>query len=96
VIDHDVHQAQVAAAEAEVKAKEVQLAEAQRESKRIVGLLNGGSATEQARDQAVTASELAAAGLSLAKANLELAKINLRESTVVSPIDGVVTRPAHR
>jgi len=91
VIDHDMHLAQVAAAEAEVKAKQVQLAEAQRESQRIVGLFQAGSATEQARDQAATASELAAAGLNLAMANLELAKINLRESTIVSPLDGVVT-----
>ncbi len=91
VIDHDMHQAQVAVAEAEVRARQVQLAEAQRESKRIVGLFEAGSATEQARDQAVTASELAAAGLNLAMANLELAKINLRESTIVCPIDGFVT-----
>jgi membrane fusion protein (multidrug efflux system) len=91
VIDHDMHLAHVAAVEAEVKAKQVQLAEAQRESKRIIGLFEAGSATEQARDQAVTASELAAAGLNLAQANLQLAQINLRESTIVSPIDGVVT-----
>jgi RND family efflux transporter MFP subunit len=91
VIDHDMHLAQVAAAEAEVKAKQVQLAQAQRESNRIVGLFESGSATEQARDQAVTAAELAATGLSLARANLDLAQIGLRESTIVSPIDGVVT-----
>jgi membrane fusion protein (multidrug efflux system) len=91
VIDHDMHQAQVAAAEAEVKARQVQLEEAQRESKRIIGLFQAGSATEQARDHVVTACELAAAGLNLAKANLDLAQINLRESTILSPIDGVVT-----
>jgi len=91
VIDHDMHQAQVAAAEAEVKARQVQLEQAQRESKRIIALLEGGSATEQARDQAATAFELAATGLNLAKANLDLAQISLRESTIVSPIDGVVT-----
>jgi RND family efflux transporter MFP subunit len=91
VIDHDMHLVHVAAAEAEVKAKQVQLAEAQRESKRIVGLFEAGSATEQARDQVLTASELAVAGLSLVQANLELARINLRESTITSPIDGVVT-----
>jgi RND family efflux transporter MFP subunit len=39
----------------------------------------------------VTAAELAAARLNLAKSNLELAEINLRESTIISPIDGVVT-----
>jgi RND family efflux transporter MFP subunit len=38
-----------------------------------------------------TAAELAAASLDMAKANLELAKLNLRESTIVSPINGIVT-----
>ncbi len=78
VIDHDVHQAQVTAAEAEVKTREARLAEAQREKKRIVALFEKGSITEQARDQAVTAEEVAAAGLNLAQANL-------------SPLDGIVT-----
>ncbi len=91
VIDHATHQAQLAAAEADFKAMEVQLAEAQRERKRVVGLFEQGSVPEQQRDKAVTAAELAAARLNLAKANLELAQINLRESTIVSPIDGVVT-----
>ncbi|MBN1507758.1 MAG: efflux RND transporter periplasmic adaptor subunit [Sedimentisphaerales bacterium] len=91
VIDHDMHLAQVAAAEAEVKARQVQLAEARRESQRIIGLFESGSVTEQARDQAITASELAAAGLSLARANLELAQVSLRESTIISPLNGVVT-----
>ncbi len=91
VIDHDMHLAQVAAAEAEVKVQGVRLDDAQREKKRLVGLFEKGSAPEQAKDQAVTAAELAAAALNLAKANLELARINLRESTIVSAIDGVVT-----
>ena len=91
VIDHDVYLAQVAAAKANVKASEVELADAEREKKRIVALYEGGSATEQNKDKAVTAAELAAASLSLARSNLELAEINLRESTIISPIDGIVT-----
>jgi len=91
IIDHDVYLAQLVAAQASVRAKEVELADAEREKKRIVALYEGGSATEQSRDKAVTAAELAAASLSLAKANLELAQINLRESMIVSPIDGIVT-----
>jgi membrane fusion protein (multidrug efflux system) len=91
VIDHDMHQAQVAIAEAEVQARQVQLAEAQRERLRVVGLFEKGSVPEQQKDKAVTAAELAAAGLNLAQANLELARVNLRESTIVSPIDGVIT-----
>jgi len=91
IIDHDVYLAQVAAAKASVKAKEIELADAEREKKRIVALYEGGSATEQSKDKAITAAELAAASLSLTRANLELAQINLRESMIVSPIDGIVT-----
>jgi len=91
VIDHDVYLAQVAAAKAGVKTGEVELADAEREKKRIVALYEGGSATEQSRDKAVTATELAKARLTLAESNLELAQINLRESTIISPIDGIVT-----
>jgi membrane fusion protein (multidrug efflux system) len=91
VIDHDVYLAQLSAAQAGFKAREVELKDAEREKKRIIGLYEGGSTTEQARDKAVTVAELAAASLSLAKANLELAQLNLRESTIVSPIDGIVT-----
>jgi len=91
VIDHDVYVAQVAAAQATVKSGEVGLADAEREKKRMVALYEGGSATEQSRDKAITAAELAAANLRMARANLELAEINLRESTITSPIDGVVT-----
>jgi len=91
VIDHDVYLAQVAAAKAGVKTSEVELADAEREKKRIVALYEGGSATEQSRDKAVTAAELAKARLTLAESNLELAQINLRESTIISPIEGIVT-----
>jgi RND family efflux transporter MFP subunit len=91
VIDHDIYLAQLAAATSSVRAKEVELADTEREKKRIIALFEGGSATEQSKDKVVTAAELSAAGLELAKANLDLAKLNLRESTIVSPIDGVVT-----
>jgi membrane fusion protein (multidrug efflux system) len=90
-IDHDVYLAEVAAAKANVQAAEVELADAEREKKRMVALYEGGSATEQNRDKAVTAAEMAAARLRSAKANLALAEINLRESAIISPIEGVVT-----
>jgi membrane fusion protein (multidrug efflux system) len=54
-------------------------------------LYEGGSATEQSRDKAVTAAQLAETSLNSAKANLELAEINLKESTIRSPFDGIVT-----
>jgi len=91
VIDHDIYQAQVEAAEADLQAKEVELADAEREKERMIRLFEGGSATQQSKDKAVTAAQLAASMLNLAKANLQLAQINLRESTIISPIDGIVT-----
>jgi len=91
VIDHDMHLAHVTAAKAEIEARQVQLAEAEREKKRVIGLFEQGSVPAQQRDQAFTNAELAAAGLNLAQANLDLAQINLRESTITSPLDGVIT-----
>jgi len=91
VIDHDIYLAQLAASRADFQAKEVELADAKREKNRIVALYEGGSATEQNRDKAITAADLATARLALARANLELAQISLRESTITSPIDGMVT-----
>lgn len=91
VIDRDIYLAKVGSANAQVMAAEVELTDAQREKKRIVALYEAGSVTEQNKDKAVTAAELAAARLNSAEAILELAEIDLRESTVRSPIDGIVT-----
>lgn len=91
LIDRDIYLAQLAAVTANVKAAEVELADAEREKKRIIALYEGGSATEQSKDKAITAAELAKARLNSAKAALELAEISLRESKIVSPIDGIVT-----
>jgi membrane fusion protein (multidrug efflux system) len=92
VIDHDMYLAQVASASAAVKAAGIELADAEREKKRIVALYEAGSVTEQSKDKAATAAELAAARLDSAKAALELAQVDLRESTITSPIDGTVTK----
>ena len=91
VIDQSVYLVQVSAARANVEAHEVELAEAEREKERMIGLYEGGSTTEQNKDKAVTAAELAKARLASAGAELELVEINLRESGIVSPIDGIVT-----
>jgi membrane fusion protein (multidrug efflux system) len=91
VIDHDVYLAQLAAAKAAVEARQVDLAEAEREKNRMLALYKSGSSTEQAKDKAITTTELAGAALAAAKANLKLAQVNLQESEVVSPIDGIVT-----
>ncbi len=92
VIDHDIYAAQVAAAAADLRAKQVELADTTREKERMASLYKQGSGTQQSRDKAVTAAELAQARVAAAKAHLELAEINLRESTIRSPINGVVTK----
>ena len=91
VIDHDQYLAQLNAAKAALKAAEVEFDEAEREQKRMIALFEGGSATGQNKDRAITVAQLFTARLASAKANLEMAQINLRESTIISPIDGVVT-----
>jgi len=91
VIDHDIYQAHLDSARAAVEAAQVEVADAERERKRILALYEGGSATEQSKDKALTAAELAAANLNSAKANMKLAEINLRESTIRSLINGIVT-----
>jgi RND family efflux transporter MFP subunit len=105
VVDHDVYAAEVArsraavdAAESTSRVYEVELADAEREMKRINALYQSGSTTEQSKDKANTAYHAAEAKLragqaqlAQARAQLELAQINLRESTIISPIDGIIT-----
>ncbi len=105
VVDHDTYAAEVAravaavaAAESTGKIHEVELADAEREMKRINALYQSGSTTEQSRDKTTTAYyaaeaklNAAQAQLAQAQAQLDLVQINLRESTIVSPIDGIIT-----
>jgi RND family efflux transporter MFP subunit len=105
MVDHDTYAAEVAraaaavaAAESTCKIYEVELTDAEREMKRINALYHSGSTTEQNRDKTTTAYYAAeaklnagSAQLAQARAQLELAQINLRESTIVSPIDGIIT-----
>jgi len=91
-IDHDTYLAQLKSAQAQLEASKAELDDAVREKNRITSLYKSGSTTEQNKDKAVTAAQLAKAKLQSAQANLELAKINLRESNITSPINGVVTK----
>ena len=106
IIDHDtyvvqVSQAQAAleVAQANMKAAEVTLEDATKERARFRNLYQEGAATQQQFDQmdaaykkALAAKELAQAQVRQAQAALQLAQINLKESTLLSPIDGVVTK----
>jgi RND family efflux transporter MFP subunit len=92
VINHDIYLAQLAECQAALEAGKVALAEAEREKNRMVKLFQGGSATEQAKDKAVTAAELAAAQLKQAQAALDMAKVNVDKATIEAPVTGVVSK----
>jgi len=92
VINHDVYSAQLAECQANLEAREVALADAEREKKRIVALYEGGSATEQNKDKAVTAAELAAASVKQAEAALATIKVTLDKANIEAPIAGVVSK----
>ena len=78
-------------AEAGLRRAEIMVKDRQREMARIENLFKGGSATEQARDQAVTAFEDARSALSLAAASTDTAKQSLEDCTVKAPYDGTIT-----
>jgi len=92
VINHDIYLAQLAECQAALEAGKVALAEAEREKKRMVALYEGGSATEQSKDKAVTAADLAAAQLKQAQAALDMAKVNVDKATIKAPVTGVVSK----
>jgi RND family efflux transporter MFP subunit len=92
VIDHDLYLAQLAECQAILEANKVALADAQREEKRILALYEGGSATEQTRDKARTASQLAAANVKQAEAALDRIKVTLDKATIEAPVAGVISK----
>ncbi len=92
VINHDIYLAQLAECQANLEAREVELAEAEREKKRMVALYEGGSTTEQNKDKAVTAAALAAASLKQAKAALTRIKVTLDKAIIEAPITGIVSK----
>jgi len=78
-------------AEAAHRRSEVMVKDRQREMARVENLFNGGSATEQARDQAITAFEDALSALSLAGASRDTARQSLEDCIVKAPYDGKIT-----
>jgi membrane fusion protein (multidrug efflux system) len=91
VIDHDIYLAQLAECQATFEASKVTLAETERERERIIRLFESGSATEQARDKAVTAAQLAAAQVKQAEAALARIKVTLDKATIEAPVTGVIS-----
>jgi RND family efflux transporter MFP subunit len=92
VINHDIYLARLAECQAALEASKVALAETEREKNRMVKLFQGGSATEQAKDKAVTAADLAAAQFKQAQAAIDMAKVNVDKATIETPVTGVVSK----
>jgi len=92
VIDHDIYLAQLAECQANLEASRVTLADAEREKKRMIALYQGGSATEQSRDKAVTAAQLAAASVKQTEAALTRINVTIDKATIESPVTGVVSK----
>jgi membrane fusion protein (multidrug efflux system) len=92
VINHDTYLARLAECQAALDASKVALADAEREKNRMVNLFEGGSATEQMKDKAVTTADLAAAQLEQTQAALEMAKVNVDKATIEATISGVIAK----
>lgn len=91
-IDLAVYETVLKKAQAAAAIAEAQLADAEREERRMLALFKEGSATEQMRDKAVSAKAIAEAGVAQARAALALAALDVEEARPRAPIDGVVTR----
>ncbi len=91
VLDSADYAASLAAASATVASAEATLKDKKREFERAATLFKEGTATEQERDQSEADYERAQAALDQAKAQETSARINLAETTLSSPMDGVVS-----
>lgn len=89
-IDPKPYQAIVDKAKAQVMTEQARLRQAEREKNRVEGLYREKAVSEQERDNAISAFELAQAGLAGAKAALNEAQLNLDYTEVRAPISGLV------
>lgn len=91
LIDPATYQAALAQAQAQLQQSQAQLTQAQREEKRNVTLFEQSAATQKARDDAISARELAEAAVAAAKAQLQTAQLNLDYTKVTAPIGGITS-----
>jgi RND family efflux transporter MFP subunit len=78
-------------ADASLKRAEIMVKDRKREMTRIENLFQGGSATEQMRDQAITSYEDATSALNQVVATRDTAEQSLKDCTVKAPYAGVIT-----
>lgn len=91
-IDPRPYAAQLAKAQAQLQQADAQLAQATRDAERYVQLAQTGAGTTKARDDALSAKELAAAAVAVAKADVESAELNLGYTKVTAPIGGITSQ----
>jgi len=92
VIEHASLQAAAQAAEAQLELAKVTELNAAQEKTRWENLYKDGSATEQQRDNALTAWKRSSAQVKLAEAQLAQATASLNDATIEAPISGIVSR----
>lgn len=94
-IDPKPYQATVNRAKAQVLMEQAKLRQAEREKNRVEGLYREKAVSEQERDQAISAYELAQAGLVGAQAALQEAQLNLDYTQVTAPTQGLTGQRMH-
>lgn len=88
VIEKDLYNAKVDAAQAQLDQDVASLKDANREYERIKGLFEKNAASKKDFDKAETTRDTAAAKELAAKANLQLAKLSLSYTEIKAPFDG--------
>jgi len=92
IIDPKPYEAQAASAEADLARAEAQLSQALREAARLKPLAEKKAIGQKEYDDAVSNSELAAAGVKSSNAKLREARLNLGYTRVAAPISGFTSR----
>lgn len=90
-IDPASYQAELARAKAQLQEARAQISRTQRDAERATTLLQRQFGTEKARDDAVSAYELAQASVAGAEAQVKTAEINLGYTTITAPLGGVIS-----
>lgn len=90
-IDPAPFEAELARAKAQLMEAQAQLSRTQRDAERATTLFQRQYGTEKARDDAVSALELAKASVAGAEAQVRTAEINLGYTTITGPITGVTS-----
>lgn len=90
-IDPAPYEAALARANAQLQEAQAQISRTQRDAERATALFERKFGTEKARDDAVSAHELAQASVAGAEAQVKSDEINLGYTTIRAPLGGVIS-----